>query len=333
LNGGSPEGIRGAASLSGGSREKSVTTSSQRTTKKNPKALFYRRHPELQFIIITGQSGSGKGSALKAFEDMGYYCIDNLPIELIPLFAELCLRSGEEYHRTAIVVDVREGVALQQLPRVYRDLKSMGGAVQLLFLEASQPMLIRRFSETRRPHPLTVKQAVARSIVMERKKLQPIRALADTVIDTTRFTVHELRRHIMDRFSGQKHHRSLQITTLSFGFRHGVPPTSDLVFDVRFLPNPNFVSSYKSRSGNDSRVRRYVLSFEQTREFLSRVSGLLKFLLPQYVAEGKSYLTIAVGCTGGRHRSVVIANQLNKLFQSLHYRTTLEHRDISRDTL
>ncbi|MFI5174506.1 MAG: RNase adapter RapZ [Terriglobia bacterium] len=297
------------------------------TTKESTLPIYFRPD-EIQFVVITGLSGSGKGSALKAFEDLGYYCIDNLPIDLIPLFAELCVSSGAEYHQTAMVVDVREGTALRRFPRIYRQLRSMGVSTRLFFLEAATSVLVRRYSETRRPHPLTAKQAVTQSIAIERKRMQPIRALADAVIDTTPFTVHELRRTLMERFTEQKQHRPLHINTISFGFRYGVPPTSDLVFDVRFLPNPNFVASYRERTGNDARVRRYVLSFKQTRELLDRLSDLLKFLIPQYVAEGKSYLTIAVGCTGGRHRSVVIANQLDKLFKSLHYRTTLEHRDI-----
>lgn len=296
---------------------------------KKAKPLLIFRPEEIQFVVITGLSGSGKGSALKTFEDLGYYCIDNLPIDLIPLFAELCVSSGTEFHQTAMVVDVREGSALRRFPRIYRQLSSMGVTTKLFFLEAATPILVRRYSETRRPHPLTARQAVSQSIAIERKKLQAIRGLADAVIDTTTFTVQELRRTIMERFTERKQQRPLHINILSFGYRYGVPPMSDLVFDVRFLPNPNFVASYRERTGNDARVQRYVLSFKQSRELLRRLSNLLKFLIPQYVAEGKSYLTIAVGCTGGRHRSVVIANQLDQLFKALHYRTTLEHRDIT----
>ena len=296
---------------------------------KKPKPLLIFRPEEIQFVVITGLSGSGKGSALKTFEDLGYYCIDNLPIDLIPLFAELCVSSGTEFHQTAMVVDVREGSALRRFPKIYRQLSSMGVTTKLFFLEAATPILVRRYSETRRPHPLTARQAVSQSIAIERKKLQAIRGLADAVIDTTTFTVQELRRTIMERFTERKQQRPLHINILSFGYRYGVPPMSDLVFDVRFLPNPNFVASYRERTGNDARVQRYVLSFKQSRELLRRLSDLLKFLIPQYVAEGKSYLTIAVGCTGGRHRSVVIANQLDQLFKALHYGTTLEHRDIT----
>jgi RNase adapter protein RapZ len=309
------------------SKNRPVSPLSHPKPKKSTKPHYFRPD-EIQFVVITGLSGSGKGSALRAFEDLGYYCIDNLPIDLIPLFAELCMNSGGEFHQTAMVVDVREGTALRRFPRIYRQLRLMGVMTRLFFLEAATPTLVRRYSETRRPHPLTAKQAVTQSIAIERRKLQPIRALADAVIDTTPFTVHELRRTIMERFTEQREHHPLHINTISFGFRYGVPPTSDLVFDVRFLPNPNFVASYRERTGNDARVRRYVLSFKQTREFLARLSDLLRYLIPQYVTEGKSYLTVAVGCTGGRHRSVVIANQLEKLFRSLHYRTSLEHRDI-----
>jgi UPF0042 nucleotide-binding protein len=296
------------------------------TTRKNPAV---GPHRERQFIIITGLSGSGKGSALKAFEDLGFYCIDNLPIDLIPSFAELWMSSGEEYSRTALVVDIREGGAFRRFPKIFRQIRGMGVAVELVFLETSTSALLRRFSETRRPHPVTTRRAVTESIALERKKLQPIRKLADLAIDTSLFNVHELRRTVMERFPRKKERQALQIHTLSFGFRHGIPPHSDLVFDVRFLPNPNFIPSYKSRTGNDRRVRRYVLSFKQAREFLSRLTELFEFLLPLYVAEGKSYLTVAVGCTGGRHRSVVIADQLDRFFRSRHYRTALEHRDIS----
>lgn len=299
--------------------------------KKRAKTYLIRRPLDTHFIIITGLSGSGKASALKAFEDLGYYCIDNLPIDLIPEFADLCQNSVEEYPRIALVVDVREGAALHRFPRILQQIKARDLGVRLLFLEASTAALLRRFSETRRPHPLLVRQAMTQSIALERKKMKPIRRLAEMVIDTSSFTVHELRRTIMERFIGRKPATPLQVNVLSFGFHDGVPSTSDLVFDVRFLPNPNFIPSYRLRTGNDSRVSKYVFSFKQTREFLDRLTGFLKFLLPLYVAEGKSYLNIAIGCTGGRHRSVVIANYLHKLLRSLRYKTTLHHRDIAHE--
>lgn len=300
-------------------------------TKKRTKTFLVRSPLNTQFIIITGMSGSGKASALKAFEDLGYYCIDNLPIDLIPEFADLCQNSVEEYPRIALVVDVREGAALGRFPRILQQIKARGLGVRLLFLEATTGALLRRFSETRRPHPLPVRRAMTQSIALERKKMKPIRRLAEMVIDTSSFTVHELRRTVMERFIERKQKTPLQVNVLSFGFRDGVPSTSDLVFDVRFLPNPNFIPSYRLRSGNDSRVSKYVFSFKQTHEFLARLTEFLKFLLPLFVAEGKSYLNIAIGCTGGRHRSVVIANYLHQFLKSLRYKSTLDHRDIAHD--
>lgn len=284
--------------------------------------------PRPSLIIITGLSGSGKGSALKAFEDLGYYCVDNLPIELIPTFAELCASSGEEFNRAAIVVDIREGAMLNKFPHIFRGLAREDAPARLIFLEASESALLRRFSETRRPHPLAARRSVREVVRLERRKMKAIRDLADEVIDTSDFTVHELRRHIMDQYRTPSRSRSILISAISFGYRGGLPPSSDLVFDVRFLPNPNFVPSYKNRTGKDAKVRDYVLGFKQTQELLRRLKSFLKYLVPKFVDEGKSYLTIAVGCTGGRHRSVVIAEEVGKFLRSLRYRTKVLHRDL-----
>jgi RNase adapter protein RapZ len=280
------------------------------------------------FVIITGLSGSGKGTVLKAFEDIGYFCVDNLPLELILKFAELCNRAGAQIDRAALVIDVREGSELEKFPKVFEQLKNYELAVNLVYLEASDASLIRRYSETRRPHPLTRDRPIAKALTEERKRLAPIKRLADTVIDTTKFNVHELRRYVADKFQEQRSSAPLLISLISFGFKHGVPVESDLVFDVRFLPNPNFIKTLREKTGQCGEVVAYMKSFTQTGEFLKRVLDLLLFLIPNYIIEGKSYLTISVGCTGGRHRSVMIADSINEVLFSHGYKTKVLHRDI-----
>ena len=263
-----------------------------------------------QFVLITGMSGSGKGSVLKTFEDLGYHCVDNLPMDLIPKFAEMCQQPGSHMDRAAAVVDIRGGEALSQLPTLYHDLtRSKLVRPSLVFLEASDKALIRRFEETRRPHPLGRDLPVREGIRLERVLLKPMRQLSSVVIDTTRLNVHELRDLIQTRFGGISARQSMLVSAVSFGYRFGVPQDADLVFDVRFLPNPNYVPRLKSKTGRDVGVRRFMESYPQTREFMSRLMSLLLYLLPQYVREGKSYLTIAIGCTGGRHRSVFLAGE------------------------
>ncbi|HET9179701.1 MAG TPA: RNase adapter RapZ [Terriglobia bacterium] len=292
-----------------------------------------RRHPgkvTRRLVVITGLSGSGKGSALKAFEDLGYYCVDNLPVGLIPRFADMCAAHGSRIRRSAVVVDIREGESLSQLPVTYQRLGRDGLNVALLFLEASDEALIHRFEETRRPHPLGRNLPVREGIRLERSLLKPMRHLADTVIDTSRMNVHELRELIQDRFGGRRR-KTMLVSVLSFGFKHGVPHDADLVFDVRFLPNPNFVTGLREKSGIDPDVREYVESQALTREFISRVSDLLLFLLPNYVREGKSYLTIAIGCTGGRHRSVALAEHIGEFLEEEGFKTKVVHRDLERN--
>jgi UPF0042 nucleotide-binding protein len=284
------------------------------------------------FVIITGLSGSGKGTVLEAFEDIGYFCVDNLPVDLIPKFAELCSRAGADIKRAAIVVDVREGAEFSKFPRVYRKLKRLGLDVRLLYLETSDDALIRRYSETRRPHPLTHDRPIAVALHEERQRLAPIRQLADTVIDTTRFNVHELRRYIADKFHEEPSSKPLLISIISFGFKFGIPLEADLVFDVRFLPNPNFVKGLKDRTGQDKDVVAYIKSFTQTQEFLRRLNDLLLFLVPNYIIEGKSYLSVAVGCTGGRHRSVMIGNEIYRLMVSRGYKAKVLHRELRTRT-
>ena len=278
--------------------------------------------------IITGLSGSGKGSVLRTLEDLGYYCVDNLPISLIPIFVDLYGRSSGEVLRAALAVDIREGDALERFPRLFEKLRRTIPA-RLVFVEASDEALGRRFSETRRPHPLGSGQPVREVIRRERALLKPIRLLADVVIDTTRFSPHELRRFITERFA-EPDRRPLLLSLVSFGYRYGIPPDADLVFDVRFLPNPNFVPALKPLTGKDRRVARYVFSFPQTREFVGRISRLLAYLIPHYVREGKSYLTIAFGCTGGRHRSVAIAQTLRQELNRMGLPLKVSHRDVLR---
>lgn len=286
-----------------------------------------RPAPQTELVVITGLSGSGKATILKAFEDMGYYAVDNLPVTLMPAFADLVRRSAE-IEKAALVVDIREGEKISVLPRQLRQLrKSLKTTV--LFLEATDEALLRRFSETRRPHPLGGRStSVKTSIAAERKRLQPIRDIADRVIDTTKFNVHELRAHITQQFRREQNGKNILISCVSFGFKGGVPEDADLVFDVRFLPNPHFIDKFRPKTGTDKPVADYIRSFPQTREFISRISELLIYLLPHYIREGKSYLTIGFGCTGGRHRSVMIAEELQKRLAAAGYRAKLQHRDI-----
>ncbi|HEX3322738.1 MAG TPA: RNase adapter RapZ [Terriglobales bacterium] len=278
-----------------------------------------------ELVIITGMSGSGKASALKAFEDLGYYCVDNLPVELIPRFAELTMQSSET-PRTALVVDVREGAKLDRLPGILKSIKKMIPS-RVIFLEASDAVLLRRFSETRRPHPFGKEEPVRSSLAAERRRLKPIRAIADLVIDTSKFNVHELRSHLTDRFQHKTSGKNILVSCVSFGFKHGVPEDADLVFDVRFLPNPHFVPEFRPLTGRDRRVAKYIRSFPQTQEFISRISELLVYLIPHYIHEGKSYLTISFGCTGGQHRSVMIAEEVSKEMRKAGYRVKVVHRD------
>jgi UPF0042 nucleotide-binding protein len=282
--------------------------------------------PEL--VIITGLSGSGKGSVLKALEDLGFYSVDNLPVELIPKFAELT-HDNPGIRAAALVVDVREGVGLQRFPEVLATIRKSVKA-RLVFLEADDSAILRRFSETRRPHPLGVDKSISKSIRSERAKLAPIRAMADLIINTSKFTVHELREFIGERFRGQGEESKIMIYVTSFGYRHGVPPDSDLVFDVRFLPNPNYIPRFKNQTGRNPAVARYIRSFPQTVEFVTRISELLVYLLPHYIQEGKSYLTIAFGCTGGQHRSVMMAEQIHKYLVRAGFKAKVNHRDIKK---
>lgn len=285
------------------------------------------RSPAPELVIITGLSGSGKGTVLKSLEDHGYYCVDNLPLDLLPKFAELT-RDSPNIRRAALVVDIREPDQLQRFPDAYAKLKRRI-RTRLLFLDADDSTLVRRYSETRRPHPLGGSQTVLGNVQLERQHLAGIRALADYVINTSTLNVHQLRRRVAEHFSVDDT-AQLQIYVMSFGFKHGVPAESDLVFDVRFLPNPNYIAEFKNRTGKHAGVARYIRSFPQTGEFIERIAALLQYLIPHYAAEGKSYLTISFGCTGGRHRSVMMAEEINKRLRKFGATARVTHRDIEK---
>lgn len=294
---------------------------------KQVKRVSATPHPA-ELVILTGLSGSGKLSALKAFEDLGFYSVDNLPLELVSRFADL-VRQSAEIERAALVVDVREGMRLDRFPAILKKVRKVL-PTRVVFLEASDDALVRRFSETRRPHPLGRSETVVKSIRAERKRLDPIRNVADIVLDTTKFNVHELRAHINSQFERDAGDQSLMISSNSFGFKNGVPAEADLVFDVRFLPNPHFVPEFRKLTGKDPKVARYVLQFPQTKEFLDKTAEMLTFLLPHYIKEGKSYLTVAFGCTGGQHRSVFIAEEMKRRLDEAGYRVKTAHRDMPK---
>ncbi|HEY1946465.1 MAG TPA: RNase adapter RapZ [Bryobacteraceae bacterium] len=281
-----------------------------------------------ELVIITGMSGSGKQTALKAFEDLGFLAVDNLPIALVSKFADLT-QDAKTRRRAALIIDIREGETLTQFPAIFAELQKKLNS-KLLFLDADDEVLRRRFSETRRPHPFGSKSTVLSSLRHERAQLAPIRRLADLDIDTTKLNVHELRALISAKFQETEQTGQIVVYVNSFGFRHGVPPDSDLVFDVRFLPNPNYIPEFKKLSGRHPAVARYIRSFPQTMEFVNRISELLIYLLPHYIREGKSYLTISFGCTGGHHRSVFIAAEIYKRLKKAGFTVKEHHRDIGK---
>jgi len=284
----------------------------------------------VQVVILTGVSGSGKSTALRALEDAGFYCVDNLPIIIVEKLLELSGHTAGEVSRIALGVDAREGRFLADAPRVIRELREKGSEVEVLFLDSSDEALIRRYSETRRRHPLAGEGTVADGIAAERRALSDLKAFADEVIDTTTLNVHELKRLVTRRFGGVENTR-LGVTLVSFGFRFGIPTHADLVLDVRFLPNPYFIPELKPLPGTDGRVSEFVLSQPDARAFLDRILDLLGFLLPRYRSEGKSYLTIAIGCTGGKHRSVALAAELAQRLSSGGQPVRLWHRDLEKE--
>lgn len=278
-------------------------------------------------VVVTGMSGSGKGTVLKAFEDLGFFCIDNLPVALIPKFIEGIYSSGSNITRAALVIDIRAGDRLNDLEEAIGELKKSGSRLYVLFLEARDEVLVRRFSETRRPHPLSANKPLRDAIRIERKRLRRLRNLADISIDTSDCTVHKVKALVTERFRNNPRLSTPTINLLSFGYKNGIPLEADLLFDVRFLPNPHFVSKLKALSGRDRKVANYLRSFPETMEFVKRIAELLEYLFPKYMREGKSYLTIAVGCTGGRHRSVFVAEELARYFKNKKRTIKVRHRD------
>src|SRR5262245_14366846 len=284
----------------------------------------------LDIFIITGLSGSGKSFAIRALEDNGFFCVDNLPAPLIPKFIDLCHGYEEEIMRVALGVDLRGGQFLQALPQVLADVRRAGHHVQVLFFDASDDVLLRRFSETRRPHPLSGAGTTQDGISRERKALEPIRALADKVIDTSEFNVHQLKREMEQQFCAAPTARRMTLFLTSFGYKFGIPHDTDVILDVRFLPNPYFVGELRPKSGLETEVKDYVLGGAETRGFLDRLDALLEYTLPLYEREGKSSLTLALGCTGGRHRSVALVEELKNRFGGGSFRIHVKHRDIDK---
>lgn len=282
------------------------------------------------FVIITGLSGAGKSTALKNFEDLGYFCVDNLPTTLIPKFAEICLQLKYKIKKVALGIDIREGDFLDDLFSSLEELGKMGFSHQILFLEASNSVLVRRYSETRRKHPLDKEgRSILEVIIKERKRLMGIKERADKIVDTTTLTPQEFKQVVFSSFREVPELDTMNVSLVAFGYKYGIPVDADLVIDTRFLPNPHYIERLRPLTGNNPEVSRFVLKSSVTQKFLRKYSGLLKFLIPYYIREGKSYLTIAVGCTGGRHRSVIVVNELNK-FLGKKYPVKTQYRDIEK---
>jgi len=283
-------------------------------------------------VIITGLSGSGKSLAANCLEDLGFFCVDNLPIGLIRPFCDLARRSADPARRSALVVDIREGATIRKLPDTLQALRGMDIPLQVLFFECSDEVLKRRFSETRRPHPMaSSSKTLEDAIVLERMEMATIREYADRIIDTERFNAHQLKTYLRNAFGGGADNRSLNINVLSFGFKYGIPAEADLVLDVRFIPNPYFVDGLRSLTGKDAKVEEYLLRQPETAEFASRLKEFLEFLVPLYTKEGKTYLTVAIGCTGGKHRSVYLAGELGRHLENEGLAATVNHRDLGRE--
>ena len=285
----------------------------------------------MRFVIVTGMSGAGKSTALKMLEDMGYFCVDNLPIALLPKFAELAHAPGSDISQVAVGVDIRNGRSLDEMASVLENLKASGVAYQILYLEASDEVLVKRYKETRRAHPLAKQGRVEDGIRLEREKLLYLKENATYILDTSQLLTRELKKALEQILVEEKNFKNLMITVLSFGFKYGIPNDCDLVFDVRFLPNPYYVDGLKYKTGNDEEVQDFVMDYEISHIFLDKLVDMLNFLIPNYILEGKNQLVIGIGCTGGKHRSVTLAN---KLFEALsdrsEYGVRLEHRDVSR---
>jgi UPF0042 nucleotide-binding protein len=293
-----------------------------------------KHSPPPHFLIITGLSGSGKHSAVNTFEDLGYFCVDNLPVKLLPTFAAMCQRSGENLERAAVVLDAREPSFVEELPNVFDSLRDLDLRVQLMFFEATDDVLMRRYSETRRPHPMAAilrrKLNLRDAVVAERELLKPIRDLADIVVDTSGHTVHTLRQSLVNALAASGKKSKMQVTVMSFGFKHGIPTEADLVLDVRFLKNPHYVPELRPQTGRDRGVIDFLSAEDEVHETRTHFENLLAFVVPRYAREGRSYLTVSVGCTGGRHRSVFMAESLTRFLKKKGFATVVRHRDIAK---
>ena len=287
----------------------------------------------MRFVILTGMSGAGKSTALKMMEDMGYYCVDNLPISLVESFVELAEANDAELQKVAVGIDIRSGQNLEALLSVLLKIEATGKTCEVLFLEAEDTVLVKRYKETRRSHPLAEGERVDKGIDLERKKLEHLKKRADYIIDTSQLLTRELKTELQKIFVQNQDFKNLYVTILSFGFKYGIPADSDLVFDVRFLPNPYYVEQLRPKSGLDPEIQEFVMQYPATTEFLNQLEHMLEFLIPNYIAEGKNQLVISIGCTGGKHRSVTLANELYKrLSKQQNYGLRIEHRDIEKDT-
>ena len=285
----------------------------------------------MKLVILTGMSGAGKSTALKMMEDIGFYCVDTLPIPLVETFIDLSETSGEELQQFAVGIDVRSGSSLSRLHGILERLEEKEWTPEILFLDAEDSVLVKRYKETRRNHPLSAGKRVEAGILAERERLMFLRKKADYIIDTSRLLTRELRLELEKIFVSQQDYKNLFITILSFGFKYGIPADSDLVFDVRFLPNPYYVEGLRAKSGNDKEIQDYVLQFEEAHVFLTKLTDMVNFLIPKYIAEGKNQLVISIGCTGGKHRSVTLANELYQcLCRKKEYGLKIEHRDIEK---
>jgi UPF0042 nucleotide-binding protein len=285
----------------------------------------------LRVVIITGLSGSGKSTALRALEDVGFFCVDNLPVILLPKFLSITTSSSPEIKQVAMVMDLRERSFLDKYQRIFTGLKEKGYKIEILFLESSDDSLLHRFSETRRIHPLSERGLIMEGILIEREKLSSLKKMADRIIDTTSVNVHQLKDIVQSHFLPSCRQKKMAINITSFGYRYGLPVDADLVFDVRFLPNPYFVENLKNYDGHHADVQDYVLQNKESKEFLKKILDLMNLLIPLYEKEGKVRLNIAMGCTGGKHRSVVMANKLDSYFSSMKYMVNLNHRDINKN--
>lgn len=285
----------------------------------------------MRFIIISGVSGAGKSQTVRCLEDYGFFCVDNLPPALIPKFAEICLKSGGKMEKVALVIDVREGELLNDLLPSLSKLNEAGMTYEMLFLEASDKILIKRFKETRRMHPLSPEGSIIKGIKEERKVLKDIKSKSHHIIDTSNLKTSQLKEQLAKIFLDGKSFKGLIIQIVSFGFKYGLPIDADLVFDVRFIPNPYYVESMKYLTGKDEPVNKYILKFTETSEFITKLDDMIEFLIPYYIREGKSQLVIAIGCTGGRHRSVAISEELYKILHKKQNSVVIDHRDIEKD--